>query len=192
MKVYLVRHGETEGNISNQFCGITDTPLTNRGIEQAKDAQKKLEGKSFEVVLSSPLSRAKDTARHITDQALICVEGLKEMDFGSFEKMTYEEIQRSNPEETRLWQEKGMYYHFPEGESVESFYDRVVKTYDKLLKEYKGKNLLIVAHSGVIRCILAREISENFEHYWKYKIDNCGVSIIEYNHGFTILEASNI
>lgn len=191
MKVYLLRHGETEGNVKGTFAGNTDTPLTNLGRRQAKEAYHKVNCFDIDVVISSPLSRAVDTARLSYKTPDELRDGLKEMSFGDFENMTYEEISDQYPEAVKIWKEKGLYYTFPNGESVKSFYDRVITCYKKLLESYDGKNLLIVAHSGVIRSILSHEISERFEHYWKYKIDNCGLSVIEYNHGYTILEASN-
>lgn len=192
MKVYLLRHGETEGNVKGQFSGVTNTPLTTYGIEQAKEAHLKLEGESFDVVLSSPLSRAYDTAKCVTDQDVELDDELKEMNFGIFEGLTYLEIQDKYPDEFKVWQQEGTAYEFVEGESLKSFYDRITMSYAKIIKKYQGKDLLIVAHSGVIRSILAHEISEEFNHYWKYKIDNCKISIIEYLDDFTILVASNI
>lgn len=192
MKVFLLRHGETEGNVNGQFSGATDTPLTKYGIEQANEAHLKLRGESFDVVVSSPLSRAHDTAKCVTTNTITLHEGLCEMNFGIFEGLTYIEIQEKYFEEYKVWKKEGTDYRFKNGESLRGFYDRVIQTYTELLKQYEGQNILIVAHSGVIRSILAHEISENFDHYWKYKIDNCKVSIIEYLDGFAILEASNI
>lgn len=191
MKVYLLRHGETEGNVKGTFAGHTDTPLTNLGRRQAKEAHHKINHFDIDVVISSPLSRAVDTAKLSYRLPDDLRDGLKEMSFGEFEDMTYEEITNQYPNDVTEWKEKGLYYTFPKGESVRSFYDRVVECYKEILETYEGKNLLIVAHSGVIRSILSHEISEQFEHYWKYKIDNCGLSVIEYHRGYTILEASN-
>lgn len=192
MKVYLVRHGETHGNVMGTFSGFTDTPLTEKGMAQGKAAHQKIIGESFDVVISSPLSRAVDTAKLMTGQEPILVEGLKEMNFGVFEDLRYDTICENYPEEVKKWQEEGLYYLFPKGESVRSFYERVNATYQKLMETYQDKNLLIVAHSGVIRSIISHEISENFEHYWKYKIDNCGLSIIEYYDGYKVLGALNL
>ncbi|MBN2796794.1 MAG: histidine phosphatase family protein [Clostridia bacterium] len=192
MKVYLLRHGETVGNVKGTFAGNTDTPLTEFGIEQGKLAYNKLKDVDIDVVISSPLSRAVDTANLVISHPLILDERLKEMHFGLFENMTYQEICEHYPDQIITWQNEGLYYTFPEGESVKSFYDRVIEGYLNILETHREKNILIVAHSGVIRSILAHEISEKFEHYWKYKIDNCGLAIIEYHKGYTILSGSNL
>lgn len=192
MKVYLLRHGETEGNVKAQYAGVTDTPLTQKGKQQAVDAHLRFEDIQFDVVLSSPLSRALDTARVFTDHEVILHEGLKEMNFGIFEGMTYDEIKRKHPKEVEIWQQETREYMFPEGESLRSFYKKIVDVYQDILKTYDVEHLLIVAHSGVIKSILAHEISENFDLYWRYKVDNCKLAVIEYTKDYHYLEALNI
>lgn len=192
MKVYLLRHGETEGNVKGSYSGITDTPLTELGKQQAVDAHLRFEDIKFDVVVSSPLSRALDTARVFTDTKILTNEGLKEMNFGLFEGMTYDEIQEKYPEEAKKWAGTTKGYTFPEGESLNSFYDRVIKVYQDIIENNQVENLLIVAHSGVIKSILAEEISEGFDHFWKFKIDNCKVAIVEYSDDYKYLTALNI
>ena len=192
MKVYLLRHGETEGNVKKQYSGVTDTPLTQNGKKQAVDAHLRFEHISFDVVLSSPLSRALDTARVFADNPIVVHEGLKEMNFGIFEGMTYEEISEKYPTEVAQWKETTRDYVFPEGESLRAFYHKIVKVYQEVLETHQVENLLIVAHSGVIRSILAHEISESFDHYWRYSIDNCKVAVIEYTEHYHYLKALNI
>lgn len=192
MKVYLLRHGETEGNVRGSYSGVTDTPLTDLGKQQAVDAHLRFEDIEFDVVLSSPLSRAHDTARVFTDSKIQIHDGLKEMNFGIFENLTYDEINERYPDEAKKWQETTKGYTFPEGESLDGFYDKVVKVYYEILDNYDVENLLIVAHSGVIKSILAAEIAEGFESFWKFKIDNCKVAIIEYSDDYRYLTALNI
>jgi len=192
MKVYLLRHGETEGNVKGLYAGFTDTKLTEKGINQAKNAHQFLRGESFDVVVSSSLSRAVDTAKLVTELPLHLEDGFKEMNFGSCENLTYEEICKKDPELVKAWQEDTKYFTFPEGESLRSFYDRVIAVYKQMLDQYKDKDILIVAHSGVIRSILAHEISEDFNHYWKYRVDNCKTAIIEYSSGYITLNGMNL
>jgi len=192
MKVYLLRHGETESNVRHEFSGVTDSKLSNLGKQQAVDAHLRFEDMMFDVVLSSPLTRALDTARVFTDHEVIVHDGLKEMNFGKFEGLTYKEIKERYPEEIEIWHNDTKNYVFPEGESLRMFYDNIVDTYHEILKTYDAENLLIVAHSGVIRCILAHEIAENFEHYWRYSIENCKLSVIEYTEDYHYLTGLNL
>lgn len=191
MKVYLVRHGETQGNIEGAFYGVTETPLSPRGKVQGQEAKEKLSAISFDHVLVSPLSRAVDTARLAGFEDVSLLEGLKEMDFGIFEGLTFDAIKSQYPKEVDRWTARKHDYVFPEGESLKTFYDRVIGVYQEILATYEGERILIVAHSGVLRAIFAHEISENFDHYWKYKVDNASVSIIAYEDNFTLLEKFN-
>lgn len=126
MQVYLLRHGETVGNFNGQYAGVTDTPLTEKGKTQAVDAHLRFEHTEFDVVLSSPLARALDTARVVTDHKIIELDGLMEMNFGKFEGLTYEEIKKSYPEEVKSWTETTEDYTFPEGESLRGFYHKEI------------------------------------------------------------------
>lgn len=191
MKIYLLRHGETYGNVKGLYAGFTDTKLTEKGISQAKEASGRLLKETFEIVIASSLSRAVDTAKYVSDQDVILMDELKEMNFGICEGLTYEEIAEKHPHVKEGWNDDIKTYVFPEGESVESFYDRVTKAFKSIVETY-DKDVLLVAHSGVIRSILAHEISENFEHYWKYRIDNCKYAILEYNDGYVTLNGLNL
>lgn len=191
MKVYLLRHGETEGNVNKQYAGATDTPLTELGKRQAVDAYLRFENETFDVVYSSPLSRALDTARTFTDHEIIIDEQLKEMDFGIFDGLTYAEITEKYPEASKAWS-KDENFEFPNGESYESFYNRVIKRYHEIIEAHQVEKLLIVAHSGVIKSILAEEITGGMDGFWKFSVDNCKVSILEYKHHNCYLTAMNI
>lgn len=192
MEIYLLRHGQTDGNVNKTYSGWTDSKLTELGKQQAVDAHLRFEDVSFDVVYSSSLSRALDTARVFTDKEIIVEDDLREMHFGLMEGMTYEEILDKYPDHAKQWQETTANYTFPEGESLRSFYDRVVETYDQIIKKHDVDKLLIVAHSGVIRSIIAHEISESFDGYWKYMVDNCKVAVIEHSDKYKYLKALNI
>lgn len=195
MKVYLVRHGESEANIKGLFSGITDTPLSKKGIDQANEVSKKLSDIKFDKIYSSPLYRAIDTAKNITKYNKTDIEIVNdfiEMNFGLFEGLSYKQIEEKYPEIFEKWQMNTSIFTFPEGENTKEFFDRVQKKYKEIIMNNKVDKILIVAHSGVLRCILSSEISERNDHYWKYKIENCKISIIEYSDGYQMLNALNI
>jgi len=191
VKVYLLRHGETLGNIEGRFSGVTDTPLSELGRDQSLRVKDKILGLDFDHVISSPLSRAIDTARLAGQPPTAIEEGLREMDFGKFEGLTYQEIQDQYPQDFDQWTLEGRDFVFPEGESLPGFYRRIIGVYKDVLNRFKGERILVVAHSGVIRCILCHEISENEEHYWKYRVDNASVSVISYESDYVILDRLN-
>jgi broad specificity phosphatase PhoE len=95
--IYLVRHGESEANISRRFSGITDVELTERGALQAVKAGRKLKGEKILNIFSSPLKRAKNTAEIIADEIgfnkkdIIIDKRLMEVNFGIFENLKWED-----------------------------------------------------------------------------------------------------
>lgn len=194
MKVYLVRHGQSLANTLGLFSGVTDSPLTDFGRQQARSVGHVLKDENFDAIYTSPLSRAFDTAALINgyhNLYLQKIEGLTEMNFGIFEGLSYEAIQLKYPILTEKWQMESSNFKFPQGESLTEFYERIVAVYKTIINQSKGDKILIVAHAGVIRSILANQISESFSHYWKYKVDNCKISILEYSDGVTMLNVHN-
>ena len=106
MKFILVRHGETEWNTSRKFGGHTDVPLNDTGRKQAKAAGEKLMGEHIDRVYCSDLSRAVDTAEAIMHYHDLKVEydaKIREMNFGIWEGLTYDEIHEGYPEEAEKW-----------------------------------------------------------------------------------------
>ena len=147
MKLYVVRHGETVSNKMKRVSGDEEALLTNNGIRQAKLLKKELESMSFDYVFSSPLSRAYETARLITDNRVIIDKRLKERDYGLNEGKL---IVDTNPKE--IWN----YYLNSDSNGVERVQDLFsrINDYLKDLKDkYDDKTILLVTHSGVARAI---------------------------------------
>lgn len=191
MKIYLIRHGESLANIDSLFCGATDSPLSEKGILQAERVREKLKDVVFERAVTSDLSRAHDTAAIILGNAgkLEKEKGFREMDFGLFEGLTYEAIKTEHKEAYTLWSHDFQKNAPPLGESMSDLYERVSAAYDEVIKSHErasNDNILIVTHSGVIRSILSYVLHHSSEGYWRYKVENCGINIIEYddNYGF--------
>src|SRR4029453_10608088 len=128
MAIWLVRHGETEWSISEQHTGSTDIPLTPEGRLQATAIGKLLAGRRFDNVFSSPMLRARETARlaGVGDRIRVH-EGLLEYDYGEFEGLTTEQIWATHPG----WQ----LFHdgCPRGETPEQMAKRV----DALIEEVR-------------------------------------------------------
>ncbi|MDA8433118.1 MAG: histidine phosphatase family protein [Nitrospiraceae bacterium] len=102
-EIWLVRHGETEWSASGRHTGRTDLPLNAEGRRQAEGLRGRLGGKSFALVLSSPLLRAAETCRLAGfGDAAKCDEGLREWDYGDYEGLTTEQIRGRAPGWT-LW-----------------------------------------------------------------------------------------
>jgi len=166
-RLYLVRHGETEGESSIRYHGRTDVPLSEPGREQMRRAARAIEtrrdARPFSRVFSSPLVRASEGARIITGNTspLVTIEEFAEVHFGLFEGLTADEIRERYPDHFAIWNADRLApnYTYPDGESRAAFTARVERGLDRLLAIWPSRsdeNALLVAHRGVIRAIVRK------------------------------------
>jgi probable phosphoglycerate mutase len=148
----LVRHGETEWSLSGQHTGTTDIPLTDRGREVATRLEAALRGRQFALVLTSPLSRARDTASIAGFPDAIVDEDLREWNYGEYEGITTAEIRETRPG-WLLWEQGA-----PGGETI----DQVAARCDRVIERARdaGGDALVFAHGHVLRVLSARWLGE--------------------------------
>lgn len=195
LEIIFVRHGESIMNRNQVFCGWTDSKLTDKGILQAEIVCEKLKKEDLNLIISSDLDRCYKTAQIINKKhgiEIIQEFRLRELNFGKWEGLSYNEICKKYSEESKCWERDYINYKLSEGESLVEMYDRVNRAYKDILKRYEKGKILIVSHSGVIRAILSHEICQSIEGYWKFKVDNCGITRLQYVEGFPILTAINM
>lgn len=182
MDIVFIRHGKTQLNDLGCFIGNTDCDISEEGLRQAEKVKGFLDKFSFDGIYVSPLKRTIQTA-NILSKKYILDDRLREMNFGVFEGLNYEEIKQKYPDYLRLWNEDYENYRIPNGESLQDLFDRV----EDFIKDVKRKHkrVLVVTHGGVIRCALSLIFSSR-EFFYKFKIDPGSVSIVEYDghYGF--------
>ena len=185
-KLILVRHGQTEMNAQSLYFGKLNPPLNDLGISQAYQAREKLLNIDYDNIYSSPLERAKQTAEicNYLDKDIIYDSNLEEINFGIFEGLTFKEISEKYPVEVKKMKEDWKEYNYVTGESPKEMFQRAVSFLETL--DYT-KNNLIVAHWGIINCIISYCISGNLDSYWKFKIQNASIVIFEGNFEFSYL-----
>jgi broad specificity phosphatase PhoE len=148
-RLFIVRHGETEWSRSGQHTSHTDLPLTRHGVEQGEVVSGKLSGEAFEMVLCSPLARARETCRlaGFGDAAELCAD-LHEWDYGDYEGLTTPQIRQRRPD-WWLWRDG-----CPNGESPEETGDRL----DRVLERFAAVegDVLAFAHGHSLRVLTAR------------------------------------
>jgi len=149
---YFVRHGESEGNAARVFTGHTDSPLTARGREQAAAVAEELAQVKFDRIVSSDLSRTRDTAEVIAKRLgkpVEIVPELREIDVGDRTGKSFDET-RGLPN----WNDDG-FVSWPGGETLDQVLARTLGAIDRLTRESPGKTILIVGHGGVNRILLS-------------------------------------
>ncbi len=156
-RIYLVRHGEIDCGGEKRYIGITDLPLSRKGMDQAYSLREYFSGISMEKAYTSPLTRCIQTSGIILrDRGIEAVqaEAFKEINMGEWEYMPFDHIKSRFPEQ---YEKRGQYMDSfipPGGESFIQLRERVMPVFERIVDSVGG-NILIVAHAGVNRVILS-------------------------------------
>jgi broad specificity phosphatase PhoE len=154
--ILLARHGETDWNSERRWQGHEDRPLNDVGREQARELADTLADRAIDVVYSSDLVRAHETALIVARRLGLPVgvdAGLREVDVGDWSGRVHGELEGLDPEGYRRWQEGGK--GWSGGESYEEMGERVVGAVLRLAARHPGQTLLLVTHGGSIRACRA-------------------------------------
>lgn len=175
--IYIVRHGETKWNVKQLMQGHKDSPLTEKGIEQAKDIKKELDNIRFYRVFSSDLMRAKRTAEIISLEKKLAVtttKALRERSFGKYEGTSVKEMRDLITKLKKSLKKKNFSYGMIDDiENNEKLLLRLIPFLREIAIAYKGKNILVVSHGGVMMFLLIHfgfATYDNFDE--KYYIKN--------------------
>ncbi|MBO6299213.1 MAG: histidine phosphatase family protein [Lachnospiraceae bacterium] len=169
--LWFVRHGETVWNVENKICGATDSPLTELGHQQAIETAEKIKemGIRADKILYSPLSRAKDTAVHISEICGIPLQEeprLFEQNFGK-----YESTPRDGAE--FLDAKRQFLNRYDGGESMFQLAQRIYNLLDELKED--GGDYILVAHNGIARVVQSYFYEMTNEEYSSFGIRNCEI-----------------
>ena len=154
--ILLARHGETDWNRDGRFQGHADPPLNDTGRAQAVELVDSLASEELAAVYSSPLRRAFETAQIVAAAhglEPVAVEGLREVDVGSWQGLTRAEVENRFPEQYTRWLDHGQGWE--DGETYEEMGERVVATLFELAAAHDADRILAVTHGGPIRAAFA-------------------------------------
>lgn len=193
-RLILVRHGDTALNSTERYWGKTDVELSQTGILQAESLRDRLAAEKIDAIYSSPLKRSYLTAKTIASGHHIDITvrpELQEINFGDFEGLTFSEISERYPDVVREWASKTLTFRYPNGESVDEFNNRVRAFFLRLDKHIREENIIIVAHSGVIRTLICLMLGLELERRWQLRTDLASLSIVEIHPDIAILNKLN-
>ncbi len=165
--IYLVRHGQTDWNVLKKRQGHANIPLNEEGIKQANNLKEELKDIKFDYVFTSPLDRAFETAKIVSETNPIIDDRLIERNNGKLEGLTADEI-------AKLKEDSNYSDELYEAESINDLQKRAEDFIKDILDKYPNKNILIVTHVGLIiniRCYLDGKPNDIKE----YVLDNCQV-----------------
>ena len=181
-KIILIRHGETEWNLSGRWQGHADSALSGRGVAQAEALGLRMKKEEMDYFYTSDLERAQHTARLVGGPAgrqAECMESLRERDLGVLEGLTTVEMEKDRPEEYDAFRNAGPEYQVPGGESYHQFYDRCSGALEELAHRHPGKVIGIVTHGGFLGAIFRYVLNIPLDAERNFVLLNCSINRLE-------------
>ena len=183
MRIYLVRHGETEWNKIRRFQGRSNLPLNHEGKKQARALALALKNTSLMAIYTSPLVRALQTARLIKDfhpSAPILEEnGFIEMDLGEFDGMKVQDWAKQYPDTRKAWNENPASVKMPGGESLGEVQDRARKALERITQLHPPDDtILISSHNFVNLTILCDLLNIPLDRFRELRQENAAFNLI--------------
>jgi len=194
MKLFLVRHGQTETNVQRLVCGQMDTPLTPLGEAQsaALSGFIELSPVSFERLYVSPLQRAvKSASLFLANGHFEIVADLMETNTGSYSELTVDELHDIEPR----FERHGCYpeLRYPGGESIHDLYCRITEWFKGVERDplLVNANILVVGHGGTVNCLLHYLLGEPLDTYPAFDVENASLTIVDSSSEGASLELYN-
>ena len=194
MRLWLVRHGETEANVAGLYSGHAPTPLTERGIAQAQILGTLLRNVPVDNVLCSELERARHTTQLILGDREVPVRNmpeLNEMFFGDWEMRHHRDLAREDAENYAVWCNDWQNATPTNGEGFQAFSQRVERFIAQLADYKTCQNLLVVSHQGVLSVLIARLLSMPAAAMWHFRVEQGCWSAIDFCDNFAVLKVLN-
>jgi alpha-ribazole phosphatase len=174
-RVFFIRHAETD--MAGRFCGHSDPDVNARGLMQLSQLAHLLSAEAIDEIYSSDLRRAKSTAEAIAAARNIPLSlrpALREIDFGRWEGLNWEQIELRDPDYARKWIAGYPQLSAPSGESFQSFEERILQEVNHLLDSSRGP-MAVVTHAGVLRVVLRHLCGCSDEEAWQQTRPYCCV-----------------
>ena len=179
VRICLIRHGETDWNVSRRIQGQTDIPLNDNGCAQAHAMSSKAGGYRFDRIYSSDLGRAYDTARVLADRCgleVSAMQELRERHFGCLQGLTAAEAAMRYPQAYAGHKSRDPDCNFESGESLLQFDRRVNGALEALIDRHIGQTLAVVSHAGVLDVVYRKATGRALQAPRDFPIPNCALN----------------
>lgn len=197
MRLILVRHGETDWNVTLQYQGQARVPLNERGRKQARLTAQRLHGSGATTLYGSDVVRAWETASIIGETLklhAIPMTELREIDVGQWEGLTPEELYRRYPDHMREYQRDPARTVRLGGESYAQLQARALVALERIRETHQmDENIIAVAHGGTIRALLCHVIGLDLIHFGRLWLDNGSLSELRCDaaHGWRLVRLND-
>ena len=179
--VLLVRHGQTNSNVTGFYMGRSDEDLDEVGHTQARRLSSRLSGWPIASVYTSPLRRAYTTAAILAEPHLLelnVLDDLIELGLGDWQGLHMDEIKRRWPD---VWQQSRIdpsEVTMPNGESFRQVTERAVRVFESVVRSNPGKQVVIVTHEVVVKVIVAHVLGVSNSMYRRFEVNNASLSVV--------------
>lgn len=194
MKLLLIRHGQTDWNLLGKYQGQTDIALSGEGIRQADLLAQNFPVDTLDIIYTSDLQRAFMTAERLAEKfsaPLYADKALRELNFGAWEGLTYQEIAERWPQEVQNLFGAPEKLQIPEGETFLMLQRRAMDKIHEIRAENEGKNVAVVAHGAISKAILTALLHIPLHYVWMLRQDNTAVNILRFDDEFVSVELLN-
>jgi broad specificity phosphatase PhoE len=186
LRIYIIRHAQTNANIRFECVGRKDIPLNEAGHIQSKELAERLSDVTADKIYISPLIRTKETIDYyLTEHKGIPVQTAPELierDFGDWEGLTFDEIEAQNKEAFDQWQSDQINFVIPGGECSARVQERINSFFDRITKENENKTIFVVTHLGTARHSISRLLRLKPEESWRFTMFNASYAVIDYDN----------
>jgi probable phosphoglycerate mutase len=190
-QLLFIRHGETDWNRQQRFQGQIDVPLNATGHQQAARLGARLAAAPLDLLVSSDLRRARDTAAPLATawvQTPILMPGLREQSFGVLEGLDVATIQARHPELWARWLDHQADFALPGGESLRAFHARVLAAVHELTGAHAGRRIAVVTHGGVLDMLWRSAHGLPLDGLRQCEIPNTGLNQLRWLNGSLLID----
>ena len=194
MRLILVRHGQTEWNAGGRYQGQSNVALSDTGRKQARFLAERFPVRQLDAIYTSDLDRAKETAECVGKRLglTVCQEiAFRELSFGDWEGLTYQEISSRWPEEAEKLFTAPDELVIPHGETFQDLQKRALDKIYSLYEKHIDQTVAVFAHGAINKTILAGLMHIPLHYLWSLRQDNTAVNILRLDDGYVTVELIN-
>lgn len=194
MRLILVRHGQTEWNAGGRYQGQSNVALSDTGRKQARFLAERFPVRQLDAIYTSDLDRAKETAECVGKRLGLTVyqeKAFRELSFGDWEGLTYQEISSRWPEEAEKLFTAPDELVIPHGETFRDLQKRALDKIYSLYEQHIDQTVAVFAHGAINKTILAGLMHIPLHYLWSLRQDNTAVNILRLDDGYVMVELIN-
>lgn len=188
--IYFIRHGECAGNRERRIRGCVDFPLNENGVRQAEALAEWLKDSGIEHIITSPLSRAVQTAEILGRRIGVVPtvrDGFRNVCLGVWENRLQSDIMRESPKEWNIWMTDPESLRVEGAESIDEARARSLSALEDAVREFNGQTIALVSHRALLKPMLAGALGVARPCFWRLHLDNAAYGILAHgSHGFCL------